>query len=81
MFLAGGALRGGRVLGKWPGISAGELYQGRDVHATTDFRSVFKGVLAAHLGVPGSLLESRVFPGSAAAEPIEGLLSTARAAA
>lgn len=81
MFLAGGALRGGRVAGHWPGIGSGELYQDRDVHATTDFRSVFKGVLAAHLGVAESLLESRVFPGSAAAEPLDGLVAPARVAA
>jgi uncharacterized protein (DUF1501 family) len=79
MFLAGGALRGGRVAGNWPGIGAGELYQSRDVHATTDFRSVFKGVLAAHLGVSESALESRVFPGSANADPMTGLVATARA--
>ncbi|WHZ18913.1 MAG: Protein of unknown function (DUF1501) [Rhodanobacteraceae bacterium] len=81
MFLAGGALRGGRVAGDWPGIGSGELYQDRDVHATTDFRSVFKGVLAAHLGVAESLLESRVFPGSAAAEPLGNLVAPARVAA
>lgn len=79
MFLAGGALRGGRVAGNWPGIGSGELYQNRDVHATTDFRSVFKGVLAAHLNVSESLLESRVFPGSAAARPIETLVASGRA--
>jgi uncharacterized protein (DUF1501 family) len=81
MFLAGGALRGGRVAGHWPGIGSGELYQDRDLHATTDFRSVFKGVLAVHLGVSESLLESRVFPGSAAAEPLGNLVGPARAAA
>lgn len=81
MFLAGGALRGGRVAGSWPGIGAGELFQDRDVHATTDFRSVFKGVLAAHLGISASLLESRVFPGSAAAKPMEGLAAAAAATA
>ncbi|HEX7348961.1 MAG TPA: DUF1501 domain-containing protein [Rhodanobacteraceae bacterium] len=80
MFLAGGALRGGRVAGRWPGIGAGELYQKRDVHATTDFRSVFKGVLADHLGLPMSALESRVFPGSTAAAPIHGLVGARRAA-
>jgi uncharacterized protein (DUF1501 family) len=78
MFLAGGALRGGRVAGNWPGIRASELYQNRDVHATTDFRSVFKGVLAAHLGIAESLLESRVFPGSAKAAPMAGLVVAAR---
>ena len=81
MFLAGGALRGGRVAGHWPGIGSGELYQSRDVHATTDFRSVFKGVLATHLGVPESLLESRVFPGSAAALPLGNLVGSSRSAA
>lgn len=81
MFLAGGALRGGHVAGRWPGIGSGELYQSRDVHATTDFRSVFKGVLAAHLGVPESLLESRVFPGSTKAEPMHNLVGGVRAAA
>lgn len=81
MFLAGGALRGGRVAGNWPGIGTGELYQDRDVHATTDFRSVFKGVLAAHLGIRESLLESRVFPGSATAGPTENLVASARSMA
>lgn len=74
MFLAGGALSGGRVAGNWPGIGRAELYQDRDVHATTDFRSVFKAVLAAHLGVSESLLESRVFPGSATAKPLQNLV-------
>lgn len=81
MFLAGGALRGGRVAGQWPGIGTGELYQDRDVHATTDFRSVFKGVLAAHLGVPEGLLESRVFPGSGSAQAIENLVDSTRSLA
>ncbi|MGH8182481.1 MAG: DUF1501 domain-containing protein [Rhodanobacteraceae bacterium] len=81
MFLAGGALRGGRVAGNWPGIGTGELYQQRDVHATTDFRAVFKGVLAAHLHVPESLLESRVFPGSAGAEPMGNLVGSERGVA
>lgn len=81
MFLAGGALRGGRVAGRWPGIGTGELYQNRDVHATTDFRSVFKGVLAAHLGVAEALLESQVFPGGRAAEPLDDLVVPVRAAA
>lgn len=81
MFLAGGALHGGRVAGHWPGIGSGELYQGRDVHATTDFRSLFKGALAAHLGVAESLPESRVFPGSQSVEPLGNLVTSVRAAA
>ncbi len=76
MFLAGGALHGGRVAGQWPGLGRGELYQDRDLHATTDLRAVFKGVLMAHLGVPESALETRVFPDSGKAQPVEGLVQT-----
>lgn len=74
MFLAGGALRGGRVAGQWPGIARGQLYQDRDVHATSDLRGVFKGVLAGHLQVPEAALETRVFPGSGKVRPTENLV-------
>lgn len=81
MLLAGGALHGGRVAGQWPGIARGELYQDRDLHATTDLRAVFKGVLALHLGVSESALETVVFPRSGSAKPVENLLADARARA
>jgi uncharacterized protein (DUF1501 family) len=81
MFLAGGALRGGRVAGQWPGIARGELYQGRDLHATTDLRSVFKGVLMAHLGVSEAALETHVFPDSGKARPAGDLVTETRAVA
>lgn len=74
IFLAGGALRGGRVVGQWPGLAPGELYQKRDVHATTDYRAVLKGILMQHLGASESLLESHVFPDSAALRPMTGLV-------
>ena len=80
MFLAGGALRGGRVAGQWPGIARGELFENRDLHATTDLRAVFKTVLATHLGVSEPALETRVFPDSGKARPIDDLVAEARAA-
>src|SRR3712207_7871497 len=43
--LAGGAVRGGRVVADWPGLAAANLQDGRDLKATTDLRSVFKGIL------------------------------------
>jgi uncharacterized protein (DUF1501 family) len=73
-FLAGGAIAGGRVVADWPGLATGALYQGRDLKPTLDLRSVFKGVLAAHLGVAERDLEERVFPDSRTAKPIEGLV-------
>ena len=73
-FLLGGAVQGGRVLADWPGLSAHSLYQGRDLKPTTDLRSVLKGVLSEHLLVSSSALETSVFPNSADARPIKGLL-------
>ena len=72
-FVAGGGVAGGRVRGDWPGLGAGQLFEGRDLAPTTDLRSVSKGVLADHLGLPGAVLE-RVFPGSLGAAPMTGLL-------
>jgi uncharacterized protein (DUF1501 family) len=73
-FLAGGAVAGGRVIADWPGLSARALYQGRDLAPTLDLRSVLKGVLAQHLAVPDRALEQSVFPDSAAARPLRGLM-------
>ena len=80
-FLAGGAVAGGRVAGQWPGISSQDLNEGRDVHATTDMRALFKGVLAGHLQVPAGALDARVFPDSGAVRPMGGLLRSARVVA
>ncbi len=72
--LAGGAVRGGRIGGDWPGLAPGALLDGRDLRPTTDLRAVFKGLLAGHLAVPESALETRIFPDSRAVRPLEGLL-------
>ena len=48
--LAGGAVKGGRVISDWPGLKPANLYQGRDLAPTTDLRAVIKGVLQDHLG-------------------------------
>jgi uncharacterized protein (DUF1501 family) len=72
-FLLGGAVQGGRVLTDWPGLTSRSLYQGRDLKPTADLRSVLKGVLAEHLFVASSALESSVFPNSTEAKPIKGL--------
>jgi len=49
MFLLGGPVNGGKVLGKWPGLAPEQRYEGRDVAVTTDFRDLFSEVLARHL--------------------------------
>jgi uncharacterized protein (DUF1501 family) len=73
--LAGGAIKGGRVISDWPGLRPASLYQGRDLAPTTDLRAVIKGVLADHLGLSERVLAQTVFPDSAAAKPMKGLVA------
>jgi uncharacterized protein (DUF1501 family) len=73
-FLLGGAVQGGRVIADWPGLSRASLLENRDLKPTRDLRTVMKGVLRDHLGVSGAALDSKVFPGSAAVKPLDGLI-------
>ena len=75
-FLVGGAVRGGRVVADWPGLSNRALYQGRDLMPTMDVRSVLKGILEEHLRVPSRALDGTVFPDSGAARALSGLVRT-----
>jgi uncharacterized protein (DUF1501 family) len=59
MFVFGGAVKGGQVFGRWPGLAREQLYEGRDLSVTTDFRSLFAEVAVRHLGTPPGPL----FPG------------------
>jgi len=60
MFVVGNSVRGGKVFGDWPGLKSEQLYEGRDLALTTDFRDVFGEIAAKHLGA--SNLKS-IFPG------------------
>jgi uncharacterized protein (DUF1501 family) len=72
--LAGGAVKGGRVVANWPGLAPRNLYEARDLAPTCDLRTVLKGVLRDHLGVPTGALADAVFPGSRATAPTDGLI-------
>ena len=72
-FLLGGAVAGGRVRATWPGLGAGKLFENRDLAPTADIRSLAKGALAAQFGLSAPAL-ARIFPDSATAEPMTGLL-------
>jgi uncharacterized protein (DUF1501 family) len=72
--LGGGALKGGRVIADWPGLKNANLYEGRDLAATTDLRAVLKGLLKDHLRVTDRALAGNVFPGSADVKPMTGLV-------
>src|SRR5687768_11698487 len=60
MFAIGGAVKGGKVYGKWPGLEQEQLHEGRDLALTTDMRAVFAEIASRHLGA--SKLD-RIFPG------------------
>jgi len=60
MFVMGGDVKGGHVYGKWPGLADQQLYEGRDLMLTTDFRAVVGEILTKHLGVKNL---APVFPG------------------
>jgi uncharacterized protein (DUF1501 family) len=49
LFVAGGPVKGGKVYGKWPGLATEQLYEGRDLALTTDFRNVFSEILVNHM--------------------------------
>jgi uncharacterized protein (DUF1501 family) len=74
--LAGGALKGGRVIADWPGLKPASLYEHRDLKATIDLRAVLKGVLRDHLRVEATALADSVFPGSADVAPMPSLVAS-----
>jgi uncharacterized protein (DUF1501 family) len=73
-FLAGGAVRGGRVIAEWPGLARAALLENRDLRPTLDLRSVFKGVLGEHMRIDSATVATRVFPNSNGARPLQGLI-------
>jgi len=60
LFVIGGDVKGGKVHGRWPGLEQEQLYEGRDLALTTDFRSVFSEVTSRHLGATKL---DKIFPG------------------
>lgn len=50
MFVIGGEVKGGKIHGDWTGLAKKDLYQGRDLAVTTDFRNVYHSVLTNHFG-------------------------------
>jgi len=63
MVMAGGALRGGKVMGDWPGLDEAQLYARRDLMPTRDVRAYLGWLLHSQFGLPTSTLETDIFPG------------------
>ncbi len=60
MFVLGGPVKGGKIYGRWPGLDQSQLYEGRDLALTTDFRQVIGEAVARHMGNQNL---AAVFPG------------------
>jgi uncharacterized protein (DUF1501 family) len=70
MMVLGGPVQGGKVYGKWPGLEKEQLFEGRDLAVTTDFRAVLGELIRGHLGQKDL---GPVFPGYQPGNPL-GLL-------
>jgi uncharacterized protein (DUF1501 family) len=66
MFALGGSVRGGKVYGEWPGLETEQLYEGRDLDVTSDFRTVLSELVAGQLGNRDM---AHVFPGFKSQKP------------
>ncbi len=71
MFALGGNVHGGKIYGEWPGLQPEQLYEGRDLNVTTDFRTVLSELVAGQLGNHDL---AHVFPGFEKTKPA-GLLA------
>jgi uncharacterized protein (DUF1501 family) len=60
LFVLGHRFRGGTVHGRLPALDPDDLYEGRDLPVTTDFRAVFTQVASGHLGIARG---AAIFPG------------------
>jgi uncharacterized protein (DUF1501 family) len=70
IFVMGGPVRGGKIYGRWPGLEQEQLFEGRDLDVTTDFRAVLSELVSGHLGQKDI---AQVFPGYKPGEKL-GLL-------
>ena len=73
-FVLGGPVRGGRLIGDWPGLAEADRQDGLDLKPTLDTRALLKGVLRDHWGVDRRDLDAAVFPSAAPIRPLDGLL-------
>lgn len=61
--IAGGAIRGGKIYGRWPGLAEDQLFEGRDLMPTTDVREIAATLLNSQFNVSAGDLTSKIFPG------------------
>ena len=73
MWVMGGPVKGGKIYGDWPGLDKDQLYEGRDLAVTTDFRSIIQTLLTGHMGLTQTQA-ALVLPGAPAAPSVSALI-------
>ena len=72
--LLGGGVRGGRVLADWPGLAPARLYENRDLRPTLSLDALIAGAVAEHFAIDPARALPALFPASAGARPLAGLV-------
>ncbi len=62
MLMAGGAIKGAKIYGKWAGLDESDLYQRRDLMPTGDIRSYAASAIRDIFSIEKSAIESTIFP-------------------
>ncbi|RED52347.1 DUF1501 domain-containing protein [Aestuariispira insulae] len=74
MMVLGGAIKGGKTVGAWPGLVSRTSELSKALQPSEDIRAVFKSVLVSHMGVEAATVDKTVFPNSEKIKPLSGLL-------
>ncbi|WP_085811134.1 DUF1501 domain-containing protein [Sphingomonas sp. TZW2008] len=73
--LLGGGVKGGRVLGDWPGLAPNALYEGRDLRPTTRLDDMIAGAVAEHFALDPARTAATLFPLVGQRTPLAGLVA------
>lgn len=76
VMLIGGAVKGGRIIADWPGLSQSALYENRDLKPTMALDALIAGAAGETFSLDPQLVMRTVFKEGSGATPVSGLLRT-----
>jgi uncharacterized protein (DUF1501 family) len=74
--LAGGAVKGGRVIADWPGLRSADLYEGRDLKPTASLDALIAGAASESLGLDPQRTATALFAEAGTRSATTGLIRT-----
>lgn len=74
VMLIGGAVKGGRTVADWPGLSPSALYENRDLKPTMALDALIAGAAGETFSVDPNLVMRTIFKEGTAARPITGVI-------